>query len=496
MTRLAAPRMSFRRVLMVALLTPMFLVAVTALWLMASFDADALRRYLADATVDTARLVGDYSSSSLAFNTPRESTSALALLEQDPRVVAVALYDARGALFSSWVRPNALPDGVPSRLPLEVTRPLTREIPGAVEAWRPVTQADERYGTVYLRTSTAEIEARKDAHLVTLLLLGLMLVGLGFLVAAIAQRVISQPILRLSSAAEQIALKRDYGARIPVGGAREIRTLTASLNGMLAAIEQHQRERDAAVAEVGRHAENLERRVRERTADLEASNRELEAFSYSVSHDLRAPLRAIQGFGRLLLEEHAERLDDEGRDFVNRITRAAERMDRLILDLLEYGRLGKKAAEIESIELDAVIDDALRQVADLVAERGADMQVAAPLGRVRGHHATLVQALANLLSNAVKFVENGNQPVVRISARRPEPGSVRLEIVDNGIGIAREHQERVFQLFERLHDTARYAGTGVGLAIVKRAVERMGGRVGVVSEVGRGSTFWIDLPVA
>lgn len=493
MTRTFFPNMSFRRAMMVALLVPIFVVVAVALWIMATLDAQTMRRHLVDTAETTARLVGDYSSSDLAFNTRDESVGALALLGIDPRVDAVALYDVSGKLFSSWRRANGGSADVEAALASPVERSTTRSGDEGVEVWRPVSREGQRLGTIYLRVSTDELAARRTAHLTTILLFGLLLVGLGFIFAAVAQRVVSRPILQLSSAALRIAESRDYSARIPQEGSRELRALTHSLNDMLSAIEQHQRERDAAIAEVGRHAEMLEQRVHDRTAALEVSNRELEAFSYSVSHDLRAPLRAIQGFGRLLLDEQGERLDDEGRDFSNRIVQAAERMDRLILDLLEYGRLGKKEPEIEVVDLDAALDDARRQLADVLAERRAHVTVASPLGRVRGHHATLVQALSNLLSNAAKFVENGNDPQVKIRARRHD-GSIRLEVADNGIGIAREHQQRVFQLFERLHDTARYAGTGVGLAIVKRAVERMGGRVGVHSEPGHGSTFWIELP--
>lgn len=495
MKRLPLPRMSFRRALMVAVLAPLFVVVGVALWVMSALDADVLRRHLVETAENIARIVGDYSSADLAFNTPDESRDALAMLGQDPRVDAVALFDDKGALFSSWRRSSVPGTEHPSSLERAVPRVVTVATADSIEVWRPIGREDERYGTIYLRVSTAEIDVRRSTHLVTLGLVGLFLAALGVSVAFLAQRVVAEPVLRLSRTAEHIALHRDYSARVKPEGAIEIRTLTASLNGMLTAIEQHQRERDAAIVEVGRHAEMLEQRVHERTAALEASNRELEAFSYSVSHDLRAPLRAIQGFGRLLLDEHGARLDPEGVDFAGRIMQAAERMDRLILDLLEYGRLGKKAPEVDEVDLDAVLDDAQRQQSDAFTERDAELVIRAPLGRARGHHATLVQALSNLLSNAIKFVEPGVRPSVRVSVSRNGRG-VRLSVTDNGIGIAREHQERVFQLFERLHDSSKYAGTGVGLAIVKRAVERMGGQVGLQSEPGRGSTFWIELPGA
>jgi len=495
MTRNFFPHMSFRRAMMVALLVPMFVVVAVALWIMATLDADSMRRHLVDTAETTARVVGDYSSSDLAFGTRDESVGALALLGQDARVDAVALYDTHLELFSSWRRAEEPAVPIEAKLPGAVERAVTRSGDAAVEVWRPIAREGERLGTIYLRFATDDLSARRAAHLTTILLFGLLLVGLGFVFAAVAQRVVSRPILQLSSAALRIAESRDYSARVAPEGSRELRALTSSLNDMLSAIERHQRERDAAIAEVGRHAEMLEQRVHDRTGALEASNRELEAFSYSVSHDLRAPLRAIQGFGRLLLEEQGQHLDDEGRDFANRIVQAAERMDRLILDLLEYGRLGKKQPEIEDVDLDTAFEDARRQLADVLAERDTAVTVTSPLGHVRGHHATLVQAVSNLLSNAAKFVENGSKPVIQVRSRR-DGGKVRLEVVDNGIGIAREHQDRVFQLFERLHDSSRFAGTGVGLAIVKRAIERMGGSVGLQSEPGHGSTFWIELPRA
>jgi signal transduction histidine kinase len=247
--------------------------------------------------------------------------------------------------------------------------------------------------------------------------------------------------------------------------------------------------------EVARQAAELERRVAERTAALREANAEMEAFTYSVSHDLRAPLRGIQGFAHALLDDYGDRLGDTGRDYARRIAAAGERLDGLVQDLLAYSRLSRAELQLRPVELGAVVKDVLAQIEADLGERRARVTVEGPVPAVVGHEATLAQVVLNLLTNAVKFVTPGVEPEVRIHAE-PRGGRVRLWVADNGIGIAPEHQERIFGVFERLHGIERYPGTGIGLAVVRRGVERMGGSVGVESAPGQGSRFWIELPAA
>ena len=241
--------------------------------------------------------------------------------------------------------------------------------------------------------------------------------------------------------------------------------------------------------------ERLEELVTARTAELQEANAELEAFAYSVSHDLRAPLRAMEGFGLALVDDYGDRLDDEGRDYARSIARAARKMDVLIRDLLAYSRVGRVEMHLAPTSLDDVVEESLMQLATEVQGGDADIRIDRPLPVVTTHHATLVQAVTNLLSNAVKFVAPGEQSRVRLWAERRQ-GGVRLWVEDHGIGIEPEHTERIFTVFERLHSIDAYPGTGIGLAIVRRGIERMGGRVGVESEPGKGSRFWLELPEA
>jgi PAS domain S-box-containing protein len=241
------------------------------------------------------------------------------------------------------------------------------------------------------------------------------------------------------------------------------------------------------------HLVTLEERIRERTAALQETNDQLAAFSFTVTHDLRAPLRAVRGFAEALLEDYGDRLDDIGRGYAERMVTASRGMDVLILDLLAYSRISRIDLVRERVDLDEVVRQALDTLEREATETGARIEVEPALPEVMGHRAALLQAVTNLLSNALKFVAAGATPQVRIRTER-RPGAIRLWVEDQGIGIAPEYQERIFAPFERLHQGDRYPGTGVGLAMVRKAMERLGGAAGVESAPGAGSRFWIEVP--
>lgn len=237
----------------------------------------------------------------------------------------------------------------------------------------------------------------------------------------------------------------------------------------------------------------LEARVKERTEQLEEANKELEAFCYSVSHDLRAPLRAIQGFGQVLLEDYESLFDDMGREYLNRLITAAAHLDTLILDLLAYSRLGRTRIQLGQIDLAGMVQAILQELESELQENQAKVSITTTLPLVKSQQTILKSIITNLITNALKFVHPNTQPVVLIWAE--EQGKyVRLWVEDNGIGIAPEHQKRIFRVFERLHGIESYVGTGIGLAIVKRGVESLNGSVGVFSNLNQGSRFWIELP--
>jgi PAS domain S-box-containing protein len=243
--------------------------------------------------------------------------------------------------------------------------------------------------------------------------------------------------------------------------------------------------------QLARANQDLENRVAERTAELTETNAQLEAFVYSIAHDLRAPLRSMQAFSSLLLDEYASKLDDTARHYAQRVLRGAESMDTLVLDLLAYGRVARSQIELTATDVKTAWGTAVLQHEHTIREKNASIEALAPLPQVCAHEATFTQVLANLLGNALKFVPPGLTPHVKLSAETRHD-FVRLWVEDNGIGISPEYHDRIFRVFERLNGK-EYGGTGIGLSIVRKGVERMGGRVGVESVPGHGSRFWIEL---
>ncbi len=241
-----------------------------------------------------------------------------------------------------------------------------------------------------------------------------------------------------------------------------------------------------------RAEEKLERTVQSRTAELREINEQLEAFVYSIAHDLRSPLRSMLGFSHILLEDYASSLDDVARNYLKRINQSSEFMDKLIMDLLAFGRTSRADLEFEPVSVLSAWENALFQCGTEIERTNAQVEALQPFPTVRAHAATLSQVLANLLSNGLKFIDPEVQPRIRFWAEE-KGGMVRLWVQDNGVGIPREHHERVFRVFERLHG-GRFAGTGIGLSIVRKGVERMNGKIGLESEPGGGSRFWIELP--
>ncbi|GAB4526412.1 MAG: hypothetical protein Fur0018_11670 [Anaerolineales bacterium] len=264
---------------------------------------------------------------------------------------------------------------------------------------------------------------------------------------------------------------------------------TAELNERIQEIEHL----NHALTNLLEDVQAINQHLQKAMARIQAANKELDFFTYAVAHDLRAPLRAIQGYANLLQEGAMENLNAEGKVYMTRIYETTRHLDLLIQDLLAYSRLTSAEITLHPVALDDVLDELLMQYRPVIEEQRADIQVTRPLPVVAGNTAVLQQIIGNLLSNALKFVPAECAPQVRIWAEKHLDG-YRIWIADNGLGIPAEQTERIFQIFERLHGEETYPGTGIGLAIVRRGVERLNGSVGVESTEGAGSQFWVYLP--
>ncbi len=273
------------------------------------------------------------------------------------------------------------------------------------------------------------------------------------------------------------------------GGGKAVRVI-----GCVVSIEEQKRadlELRKAKEELARANQDLERKAEERTVKLLETVTELESWSYSIAHDMRAPLRTMHGYSKLLAEEHGPKLEPAARYYLQRIDAATQRLDQYIRDLLDYGKVVRGDLPLASVDAGGLINEIVTTYPDLQPAR-CDIQIAGSIPPVQANAAALTQVISNLLDNAVKFAKPGAFPRVRIRAEETI-GWVRLWFEDEGIGIDGRAQKRIFGIFQSLHPHGAYEGTGIGLAIVRKAVERMGGKVGVQSEPGQGSRFWVEL---
>ncbi|HEX6996227.1 MAG TPA: ATP-binding protein [Gammaproteobacteria bacterium] len=451
---------------------------------LAYFDLRSFRNSLVSDITAIADILALAATPALEFDDPQAASEYLGLLRAKPGVTAAAIYAANGALFAQYVAGEVTLPDLPGG-------DAYRFEDGKLVLFKRIVADHEILGTVYVQ-ARYDVGRRLVNYLAILCAVLLASLAAAALIAHRLHEGITGPIGSIVDIARSVLEKRDFSRRAAKASDDEIGVLVDAFNNMLdevgdrtTVLEQTQEELKTLNAE-------LEQRVAARTAQLEAANKELESFSYSVSHDLRAPLRAIGGFAELLWSDHAADLNAEAQRKLGIIRSEAARMGALIDDLLAFSRLGRQSLQPADLDMAALVDNVF---ARLRSEAGGD-RVELRVGRLPhacGDRALLEQVWVNLLSNAIKFSSKKDQPVVEVGAISEEHEHVYY-VRDNGAGFDPRYQSKLFGVFQRLHDGTEFPGTGVGLALVQRIVLRHGGRVWADGKPGEGATFYFTLP--
>jgi signal transduction histidine kinase len=422
----------------------------------------------------------------LQFTDEKFAAESLSLLKAKPSMRAAAVYNARGAIFAKY-----LPEGASDAMlpPLPGSEGVRFE-GQTIRVFRRIVENGEILGTVYLE-SGYNLRGRILSYAAIVFAVTLASLLVSVLLSFWLQAGISRPIVEIAAVAREVVERKDYSIRARSTTHDEIGTLAMAFNDMLSEIERRTEELEKSTRQLDALNENLERRVRERTAQLEETNRQLEAFSYSVSHDLRAPLRAIDGFGQALIEDYGENVNDEMRRYLAKMRSATLRMAQLIEDLLKLARISRTTLAWQDVDLSALARQVLAELQQADPARDVHLQIWDGVHALADPRLIRI-ALENLLGNSWKFTSRTVSAQIEFGVLRDGEAATYF-VRDNGAGFEMEHAEKLFDAFQRLHGVDEFPGTGVGLATVHRIVHRHGGRIWAHAEPGKGATFYFTL---
>ena len=449
-----------------------------------AYDAVSFRQSMVHNLSIQAQMAGSNSVSPLLFNDPQAAENTLLALKAAPSVLSAGIYTPDGRPFAAYWRDGRDQALKPPQLPGgQIEAYWFRD--GQLALARSIVFQGKPTGIVYIRSDLEDetIRLRRYAGIAALVLLTSLLAAL--LLASRFRRGVAEPIVSLAQTARVVSRDRNYAIRAtPTGNRDEPDVLIGAFNEMLEQIQ----ERDEALRKA--HDE-LERNVQERTAQLAASNKELEAFSYSVSHDLRAPLRGIDGFSLALLEDYANRLDEDGKNHLQRIRTATQRMGALIDDLLNLARMTRAEIRREAVDLSALARSVAEALQVTQPERRIEFRIEERL-EARADPRLMRIVLENLLGNACKFTSKRTSACIEFGQTRSN-GCPAYFIRDNGAGFDPAYASRLFGAFQRLHGNTEFPGTGIGLATVQRVIHRHGGKIWAEGAVEKGAAFYFTL---
>ena len=448
-----------------------------------AYDQYTFREELVRNIAAQAEIIGSNSVSALTFNDPQTAVNTLSALRSVADIVSAGIVTPDGRLFAHYTRRAGPPLTNIATVPSSVQTHVFSD--DELLLRQPILFQGNQIGTVYIRSDLNERSRRLRRYLAIAAVILLLSMLAALLVSGMFRRAVADPIVQLADVAREVSLKRNYNIRgNPTGAGDEVAILIDAFNDMLTQIQSRETELQQA------HAE-LEHRVEDRTRQLVAANRELEAFSYSVSHDLRGPLEVINGFGHILLEEYGNKIDPAAREYVLQIKASTNRMAELIDDLLNLSRVSTTGMHTEKVDLAGIA----RSIADQFCRREPSRRVEfaiADCAPVEGDSRLLRIAMENLLRNAWKYTSNREVALIEFGCEQ-RVRQAAFFVRDNGAGFDPRHVDRLFKPFQRLHSLSEFPGTGIGLATVQRIIARHGGEVWAEGAVDKGATFYFTI---
>jgi signal transduction histidine kinase len=466
-----------RRKLMTMILVTSSVVLLLTCAVFVGYELLTYRRTAVQQLATLGEIIAAESTGAVAFDNSHDATEILAALKAERHIVAACLYDKNGRVFSRYPA-DAPNDAFPSAPQADGYRFADGRLIGFTPLVQ--VQGSERFGTLYLSSDMNAMYERLRLYGGLALLVIFLASVVAYALSQILQRQISHPILQLAQTAKAISDRRDYSVRASRHGDDELGALTDAFNHMLAQIEEQN-----AV---------LEKRVRERTAELESANDELEAFGSSAAHDLRTPLRTITGFADVLLDPRAKISPAETERYIRMIRDGSAQMSELINALLAFSRLGRQELSRQKIDLTRLCASVYQDLSSERGERRIELRLQ-ELPPANGDPALLRIVFVNLLSNALKYSRPREAVVVEVGVNAEREGKTPVYFVrDNGVGFDMADADKLFGVFQRLHHAHEFEGTGVGLATVRRIIERHGGRIWAEAAPDVGATFFFTLP--
>ena len=438
--------------------------------------------------MDITQIIADRSNAAILFEDARALSETLSSLSLHPQVVFACTYNAQNELLAEYAqqaKTEASSENTDKALcPEQPKIVLNHFNEGYFHISEPIYVNQEISGYVYIQASTEKLINEVSTTALSAIAFSTLVIFLAFSFARYIQGFISNPLIELQQATENVSLERDQMPQLNKRNNDEIGSLVDAFNKMISTIAQ---QNNIILA----HTDNLEQEVSERTKELALANKELEAFSYSVSHDLKAPLRTIDGFSQALEEDYGHLLDDTALHYLSRVRAGSAKMSQLISNLLQLSRVTRLELKKQSFNLSLIAHKIVADLKNEAPDRSVDIFIHQELTSI-GDPALIEILLDNLISNAWKYSQRNPDAKIEIGSHA-HLGNTVFYIKDNGAGFDMKYAHQLFKPFNRLHSAEEFDGTGIGLATVARIIERHHGKIWVDSQPKKGATFYFTL---